>query len=73
MATGDLMDIEHEVMVHRYRYYIMCSPLISDSEYDRLEKKARDQLPSSSPVHNIGSGLEESYNPLVIKDARGRK
>lgn len=64
--------IEHEIMVHRYLYYIEAEPVISDFEYDMLERKAREILPDSSPVQGIGSSLFSSYSSDVIKDALSR-
>lgn len=41
MNTITLQQLEHEIMVHRYLYYVECQPVISDYEYDMLERKAR--------------------------------
>ena len=61
--------LEHEIMVHRYLYYVECQPVISDYEYDILERKAREVLPETSPVQGVGSSLPSSYTDKIIKDA----
>lgn len=63
---------EHEVLVHRYLYYVECVPVISDFEYDELEREARKVLPESNVVHQVGSSLPSSYPIGVIKDAVSR-
>jgi len=64
--------LEHEVMVHRYLYYVEAQPIISDFEYDVIERQAREVLPETSPVHRVGSSLPSSYSQNVIKDALNR-
>lgn len=64
--------LEHEVLVHRYLYYIEAQPIISDFEYDILEREAREVLPESSPVQGVGSSLPWSYPEDVITDALSR-
>jgi NAD-dependent DNA ligase len=61
--------IELQVMVHRYLYYVKCSPVIGDRTYDELERVARDHLPASSPVHQPGSDLASSYTAEQIEYA----
>lgn len=63
---------EHEVLVHRYLYYVEAQPIISDFEYDQLEREARAVLPETSPVHKVGSCLPSSYPEAVITDALSR-
>lgn len=53
-------------MAHRYLYYIQCRPVISDSEYDRMESDAMPGLPYDSPLRLPGSDAVESYPPDVI-------
>lgn len=55
------MTIEQQVLVHRFLYYVLDDPVISDFEYDRLECRARSILPLESPVHGVGSSLRSSY------------
>jgi NAD-dependent DNA ligase len=54
-------DLESLVMAHRYLYYVKSSPVISDYEFDKLESKARKELPESSPVHGFGGDTEDGY------------
>ena len=64
-----MLDIEMEVMAHRYLYYVESAPVISDFEYDNLERTAREVAPQESPVHGVGSSLASSYTPEMIKFA----
>ena len=64
--------IEHEILVHRYLYYVEAAPIISDFAYDELERRARKLLPKDSVVHKIGSSLPSSYSQEVIRDAKRR-
>lgn len=53
-------------MAHRYLYYVLDAPVISDYEYDMLEKKAFAELPKTSPVFEVGSSLKSSYSDQQI-------
>lgn len=66
-----MSDLELQVLAHRYRYYVLSSPILSDSEYDALERKARAVLPPESPVHGVGSSLRSSYSSAVVTYAMG--
>lgn len=63
------MTLEQLVLAHRYRYYVMDDPVISDAEYDQLEREAMYLHPSTSSVHDVGSSLASSYTAEVIKYA----
>lgn len=52
-------------MAHRYLYYVLCSPIISDREYDMLEKKALNEIKEDHPLANPGSDREESYSEKI--------
>lgn len=58
-------ELETEVMIHRYLYYVIVEPVLPDSEYDRLERIARSVLPESSDVHKVGSSLPASYSEEI--------
>lgn len=60
-------DLEKLVLAHRYLYYVLAEPVISDFEYDELEDQARGVLPEHSPVHGVGSSLRSSYSEEVVK------
>lgn len=61
------MTLEDQILLHRYCYYVLASPLIPDVEYDKLEVEARKIYPEDSVVHKIGSCLPSSY-PEYIKN-----
>lgn len=67
-----LKQIEHEVLAHRYLYYVACEPLLADHEYDVLERAARAVLPDTSPVQGVGSSLPSSYSAKIVADAERR-
>lgn len=62
-TTQELQHWEHLLMAHRYAYYVEADPIITDSEYDRLDKAVTPWLPEDSPLQKPGSSLEESYRP----------
>jgi len=64
--------LEHEVLVNRYIYYVLDSNILSDYDYDLLEREARALCPIESPVHGIGSSLRTSYPQEVENDAMSR-
>jgi NAD-dependent DNA ligase len=59
--------LEDTIMAHRYLYYIECSPIIPDYEFDTLERNARSLLSDKldSPVHSNGSELSDSYSDHI--------
>lgn len=61
-----MTDIEKIVLAHRYLYYVESQPVISDYEYDVLERKAREVAAPDSKVHLVGSSLPSDY-PEEIK------
>mgnify|MGYP000458641940 CR=1 FL=1 len=63
----ELNDLELTVLAHRYMYYVECDPIITDYEYDMLEREARKLLPESSPVHGVGSSLPGTYSTEVCR------
>lgn len=63
------LNIADQCMVHRYRYYVMNSPVISDFEYDKLEQDALIISHPNHPIYNPGSDLKESYSEHIIKIA----
>jgi len=58
-------NLEALVMAHRYLYYVLNTPIISDYEYNQLEHEAREVLPKSSPVHSAGSEANSSYSDYI--------
>jgi len=62
-------ELETLVMAHRYLYYVLGEPVLSDHSYDVLERAAREICPKDSPVHGIGSSLSTSYTEEQINKA----
>ncbi len=60
------LNIEDQCMVHRYLYYVLFEPIISDYEYDMLEKEAEKVAPEDHPIHRHGSDLKSSYDKKII-------
>jgi NAD-dependent DNA ligase len=69
---GVKVDLEKEVLIHRYCYYVLAEPLLPDAEYDKIERAAREALPESSPVHGVGSSLPSSYSDDIKQEAERR-
>lgn len=65
MATTPMNTLEQLLMAHRYLYYVVAMPVISDSDYDKLESFACQHLPKGSPMHEPGSDLASSYSPHI--------
>lgn len=59
---------EDILLFHRYAYYVTGEPLISDSEYDELEKEVRDRW-SVSAADTVGSQNVGNY-PVYIREGR---
>lgn len=57
-------------MAHRYLYYILGIPVLTDEQYDKLEYDARFVINDGSPIHGVGSDLESDYNEEVRKFAQ---
>lgn len=55
---------EDIVMAHRYLYYCLSTPAVSDTVYDCLEREALVGAPESSPLNHPGSDLSSSYSDL---------
>ena len=64
-----LTDLERHVLAHRYLYYVLGQSVIPDAKYDYFEQRARSLLPSTSPVHQIGSSFASDYPADVIRHA----
>lgn len=52
---------EELLLAYRYLYYVHGISMISDHDYDRLEKIARENADMDSPLHLPGSDLPDSY------------
>lgn len=69
---SEQLRLEREVMIHRFLYYVLSTPVISDFEYDIIEAEARKICLPDSPVHGVGSSLGSSY-PAEIKRLAGER
>lgn len=61
-----MKSIEQLTLAHRYLYYVKSEPVISDQEFDELEKLALSVAPTNSLLHNPGSDRHEDY-PLQAR------
>jgi NAD-dependent DNA ligase len=60
----DFAAVRKELLYHRYLYFVLNEPEISDVEYDQLER----QLPQKEREKlGVGSSLAESYPSWVPK------
>ncbi|HJV49184.1 MAG TPA: NAD-dependent DNA ligase LigA [Geothrix sp.] len=57
-----MKDLADQVRMHRHRYYVLDQPLLSDAEYDALERELRDLEAAhpdladpNSPTHRVGA------------------
>lgn len=64
---GYFKSIENKLMAHRYLYYVLAAPKISDTAYDLLELRAKSFLPPDSPIQKVGSSLAKDYPTEIIK------
>ena len=62
-----MTDIIKTALAHRYLYYVLMKPVISDRDYDRLEMRAVELADGDSDIHAPGSDLAESYTDDVKK------
>ena len=59
-------EYEDKVMAHRYLYYVLAEPVLTDADYDTLERRAREVCPPKSSVHKVGSSLPSSYTKKQV-------
>jgi hypothetical protein len=62
MSRPSQYDLEKQVMAHRYLYYVLSKPVISDTSYDDLERLAKANAKSGSAIFFPGSGEDASYS-----------
>ena len=63
-----MKDLADEVRAHRYRYYVLDQPTVSDVEYDALERELRaleeahpDLADPNSPTRRVGAAPVEAF------------
>ena len=60
------IELENLVMAHRYLYYVKNESVISDYNYDMMEKKTLKIVGNNSPLHKTGSSNKEDYSQSII-------
>lgn len=65
MEQYDKLSIEDKCLVHRFLYYVLCDPIISDYEYDQMELVAKKNAVDSHMIHKVGSSLVSSYSEEI--------
>lgn len=61
------LPVEDQCLVHRVLYYVFARPVISDHEYDMLERDATMQAPEDHLIQRPGSDREETYPAKVVE------
>lgn len=54
MTERDIDNLEKQVLHHRYLYYVVGRPVISDDAFDAIEAVLREHRPDSPALHGIG-------------------
>jgi hypothetical protein len=57
------------LLYHRYRYYVLGRPELSDTQYDDLERRVLAQYPGHPVASKPGSSMGYDY-PSYIVDGR---
>jgi NAD-dependent DNA ligase len=57
------------LLYHRYRYYVLGRPELSDTQYDDLERRVLAQNPSDYPAY-IVDGRRPTPDERAWRDAR---
>lgn len=61
------LKLEDACLVHRYLYYVLSSPIISDYVYDLMEKEARIKLDPNHLLNKPGSSLKTIYPTHIVE------
>jgi len=64
-----LTNLYNRLLEHRYRYYILCEPALSDAEYDYLEKFYNDEA-NKACVKQMDMVDFDINDPLAIEAAK---
>lgn len=67
ISVQRLKSIELLCMAHRYLYYVKCRPVISDHDYDTLEREALEFVGQESLIRQPGSDNEKDYPEDAIE------
>jgi len=57
---------EELTLAHRYLYYVLLTPVLSDKSYDRVEEIALETASKDSPIRDPGSSLASSYSNETV-------
>ncbi len=71
-AKTTIASDERLALTHRYLYYVLAQTIISDYDYDMLERRvlAHPDLPADSPMWEVGSSLPEDYSADIKENAK---
>lgn len=61
MKIHPLQPLNDLVMAHRFLYYVKSEPVLSDFDYDKLERFLKDIWPEAPAIGKVGSDLEDNY------------
>ena len=67
---NNINDLELKTLAYRYLYYVKNISLISDYEYDKLEREALKIVDEDSMLFQPGSDLESSYSEEIKNYAK---
>jgi hypothetical protein len=56
---------EDAILFHRFRYYVLDHPVISDVDYDAMERDALTHFPNSTILNSVGSSIRRDYPPYI--------
>lgn len=62
-SAKTMLSIKKLVLAHRYLYYVLARPILSDYEYDKLEVSLTEE---EKREIGVGSSLKESYSQEII-------
>lgn len=60
-----MTELEKKCLAYRYLYYVLYTSVISDREYDMLERKALEEVDENSPLHQVGSDNPFDYSDEI--------
>ena len=62
-------EAEDRILFHRFNYYVLGSPLVSDATYDEMERELVKRWSGSRIAVTVGSENEEDY-PSYVQEGR---
>ena len=71
-AAGRVNDLSEQLNLHNYRYYVLDSPLVGDSDYDALIRELRELeeahpelVTLDSPTQRVGAAPSPEFKDVV--------